>query len=56
MNVRQSSIAKVVKNIEPHMRTENKKIEIQEFKDDPAEPRAKPGASVIQVRKILGVD
>ena len=56
MNVRQSSIARVVKNIEPHIRTENKKTEIQEFKDNLAKPRAKLRASVIQARKIPGID
>ena len=56
MNVRQSSIAKVVKSIEPHMRTENKKTEIRESKDDLAKPKARLGASVTQARKILGID
>ena len=56
MNVRQSSIAKVVKNIELHIRTEDKKIEIREFKDELAKPRARLRASVTQARKILGID
>ena len=54
--MRQSSIEKVVKNVEPHMRTENKEIEIQESKDDLAKPRARLRASVIQARKVLDTD
>ena len=56
MNVPQSSIAKVVKNIEPHVRTRNNKIEIRESKDDLAKPRAKLRASVTQAGKTPGID
>jgi len=48
-------VAKIIAKIEPFIRTANKKMEIQGFKDFLAKPRKRLNTSVILARKILGI-
>lgn len=53
---RTNQIAKVIKNVEPFIRTENKKREIAAFKEYLAKPRRRLQAVVLEARTILGVE
>ncbi len=48
-------IATVIRNIEPFIRTENKKREVSAFKEELAMHRDRLRTSVIQARNILGI-
>jgi hypothetical protein len=48
-------VARVVKNIEPFIRTANKAMEIDGFKAYLVKPRKRLNISIIRARKILGV-
>jgi hypothetical protein len=49
-------IARVIRNIEPYIRTVNKRREIEVFKEELAKPRAKLKTSVMYARRILGIE
>jgi hypothetical protein len=49
-------IARVIRNVGPYIRTENKRREIEAFKEELAKPRAKLRTSVIHARRILGIE
>ena len=53
---RADHIAIIIKNIEPFIRTENKKMEIADFKRHIARPRKKLRYSIIEARRILGIE
>jgi len=53
---RADDVATVVKNIEPHIRTENKKEQIQQFKESLSAPRKRLHQVVRDARKILDLE
>jgi hypothetical protein len=53
---RTEHIAMVIKNVEPHIRTEKKMRDIAAFKKYLALPRKRLHASVLEARKILGIE
>jgi hypothetical protein len=50
---RVDDVATVIKNIEPYIRTENKKEQIQQFKESLSKPRRKLHGGIMKARKIL---
>lgn len=53
---RVDDVASVVKNIEPYIRTENKKEQIQQFKESLMEPRKKLHGGIRKAREILDLE
>jgi hypothetical protein len=53
---RADHIAMIIKNIEPFIRTDNKKMEIADFKQHIARPRKKLQRSIIEARRILEIE
>jgi hypothetical protein len=53
---RVDEVAIVVKNIEPYIRTENKKEQIQRFKEKLSAPRERLHGVVREARKALGIE
>lgn len=53
---RVEDVATVVKNIEPYIRTENKREQIREFKDSLSKPRKRLHGGIMKARKILGLE
>ena len=49
-------IAKMVKGIEPFIRTENEKLEINELKENLAKPRKRLNITAIEARRIPGME
>ena len=52
---RMDEVAKAIVNIEPFIRTANKKVEIQHFTDYIAKPRRRLKTSIVLARKILAI-
>ena len=53
---RVDDVATVIKNIEPYIRTENKKEQIRQFKESVSKPREKLHGGIRNARKILGLE
>ncbi|HEV2389092.1 MAG TPA: hypothetical protein VGS04_00045, partial [Nitrososphaerales archaeon] len=53
---RVDDVATVIKNIEPYIRTENKKEQIQQFKESLSAPRKKLHGGIRKARKVPGVE
>jgi hypothetical protein len=53
---RVDDVATVIKNIEPYIRTENKKEQIQQFKKSLSEPRRRLQGGIMRARKILDLE
>jgi hypothetical protein len=51
-----NEVATVVKNIEPYIRTENKKGQIQQFKESLSAPRKRLHEVIRDARKILDLE
>jgi hypothetical protein len=53
---RVDDVAMAIKNIQPFIRTKNKKMEMEGFKEYLAKPRKRLNSSIIRARKILGIE